>query len=305
MGFKVLLVAGTHGNEVNAPWLFDQWMECPDLIKTHNIEFCSVIGNPKAREVGRRYLDRDLNRSFNLDLLDAEFHKGYEIKRAKEMLNLYGKEGEIPCQLVIDFHSTTSSMGNSLVVYGRRPIDLALAALIQSKLGLPIYLHEEDNSQTGFMVSAWPSGLVVEIGPVPQGVLDAETINKTKITLETLLKEISNISKGEVYFPNQLVVHRHMKSIDYPRNKQGIVQAFVHPSRQGKDWSPIKKGDPLFLSFKGDVIRFDEEDGCVPVFINEAAYLEKNIAMSLAKREVIQFSTEWELAIKNLIRVQY
>ena len=28
----VLVVAGTHGNEVNAPWLLQQWQANPDLI---------------------------------------------------------------------------------------------------------------------------------------------------------------------------------------------------------------------------------------------------------------------------------
>ena len=38
-GLDVLLVAGTHGNEVNAPWLLDRWTQCPDLIDTHGLRF--------------------------------------------------------------------------------------------------------------------------------------------------------------------------------------------------------------------------------------------------------------------------
>ena len=66
---RVLVVAGTHGNEINAPWLLEQWRQQPHLIQTHGCEALSVIGNPDAYAKGCRYLDRDLNRSFQPGLL--------------------------------------------------------------------------------------------------------------------------------------------------------------------------------------------------------------------------------------------
>ena len=60
----VLLVAGTHGNEVNAPWLLDEWQRTPELIDAHGLTVQPLIGNPDARAANRRYIDRDLNRSF-------------------------------------------------------------------------------------------------------------------------------------------------------------------------------------------------------------------------------------------------
>ncbi len=72
--------------------------------------------------------------------------------RARRLLAEHGPRGGRPCTVVFDLHSTTSAMGNSLVLYGRRPADLALAAALQARLGLPIYLHEADDSQTGFLV---------------------------------------------------------------------------------------------------------------------------------------------------------
>ena len=44
-------------------------------------------------------------------------------------------------------------------------------------------------------------------------------------------------------------------------------------------------GDPLFLKADGRKIRYDGPSGRVPVFINEAAYGEKGIALSLTERE--------------------
>ena len=68
----VLVVAGTHGNEVNAPWLVDQWNLNPDLIARHGINVQTVIGNTKAFVENRRYLNRDLNRSFQDALLTSD-----------------------------------------------------------------------------------------------------------------------------------------------------------------------------------------------------------------------------------------
>lgn len=293
--FQVLLVAGTHGNEVNAPWLFDQWKDNPDVIRKNDLEVVSIIGNPSARELGRRYIDRDLNRSFNPSLLNDKENAEIEVKRARELLANFGPEGINPCKIIFDCHSTTSSMGNSLVVYGRRPADLALAGLIQNRMGLPIYLHEGDKSQIGFMVSSWPCGLVIEIGPVPQGLLFSKIILQTRQTLQVFLEEIENIKNGLITktLPNNLIVHRHVKSIDFPRNLNDKVIAFIHPERDGKDWIALKEGDPLFMNSLGETYQYSENDSYVPVFINEAAYSEKGISMSYTKREIWTFSKDW------------
>ena len=47
MQLQVLLVAGTHGNEINGIFLLEQWEKSPLLINTHGIKTCLVIGNPK------------------------------------------------------------------------------------------------------------------------------------------------------------------------------------------------------------------------------------------------------------------
>ncbi|HGY5536212.1 MAG: aspartoacylase [Prochlorococcus sp.] len=297
---KVLLVAGTHGNEVNAPWLFDQWSETPELINTHAVQVVPVIGNPAARELGRRYLDRDLNRSFRRDLLRCTSSSDREVDRAKELLRLYGPQGDRPCQIAIDLHSTTAAMGSCLVVYGRRPADLALAALIQARLGLPIYLHEGDQDQQGFLVEGWPCGLVIEVGPVPQSLLHACIVEQTRLALEACLEALGKVSSGLLSFPDHLVVHLHLGSLDLPRDDFGRPAASVHPQLQGRDWQPLTAGAPLFLQPDGEVIRFKGRDFPVPVFINEAAYFEKHIAMSLTSRELWPLLEEWQEALQQI-----
>ncbi|AAP99297.1 MULTISPECIES: aspartoacylase [Prochlorococcus] len=303
-GIQVLLVAGTHGNEINAPWLFEQWKQKDSLINTHNINIQTVIGNPVALEQGKRYVDRDLNRSFRKDLLLSSDLNAAEHFRALELVSEYGPNGNNPCQIAIDFHSTTSSMGSSLVVYGRRPADLAIVSLIQNHLGLPIYLHEGDNAQSGFLVESWPCGFVVEVGPVPQGLLHFQIINQTLLTLDSCLKEISNVINSKTVYPEQLIVHRHLKNIDFPRDSSGVPSSLVHKDIQGRDWYPIKNGHPLFESLSGDLTLLLEgglEEEFVPVFINEAAYAEKNIAMSLTKKEMWDVQKDWINDLSKLL----
>ena len=304
MQLQVLLVAGTHGNEINGIWLFEQWDKLPFLINTHGIKTHKVIGNPEAKKACKRYINSDLNRSFIEESFSSINHSNIEAKRAHQLVQLYGNKGENPCQIVLDFHTTTAAMGSCLVVYGRRNNDLALAGLIQNKLGLPIYLHESDKEQTGFLVESWPCGLVIEIGPVGQGLLNSRIISQTKLILENLLEQIQNVNNLNLFFPDKLIIHRHVKSIDYPRDEEGNINGFVHPLRQGRDWYPLKKNDELFYLLNGEIIKFDENEKYIPVFINEAAYMEKKIAMSFTKREVWDFDDKWGESLIELVAQQ-
>ncbi|WP_320666453.1 aspartoacylase [Prochlorococcus sp. MIT 1307] len=300
-GSQVLLIAGTHGNEINAPWLLDQWKNYPGLINNNDLTVLKIIGNPEALKEGKRYINCDLNRCFRKELLNDNSNKDYEVVRAREIIKTFGPKGSNPSQITIDLHSTTSSMGSSIVVYGRRFPDLAFASLVQSRLGLPIYLHEGDNTQQGFLVESWPCGLVIEIGPVPQGVLHPKIIDQSRLAIEICFEELAKLNKGLACFPEKIVIHRHIRSIDFPRAENKRILGVVHPERQGADWKPLSKGSPLFMKLDGNIETFEENEPLVPVFINEAAYAEKNIAMSLTKREVWNVLDDWKYELLNLI----
>jgi len=302
---KVLVVAGTHGNECNAPWLLDAWARLPGRLDSSGLALCPLIGNPDALAQSRRYLDRDLNRSFQQALLADPARRELEVVRARRLLADHGPEAADPCLVVIDLHSTTAAMGNCLVVYGRRPADLALAAALQRKLGLPIYLHEGDPHQSGYLAEAWPCGLVIEVGPVPQGVLTAAVVLQTAIALEATLVLLAGARQGRLPQPSHLVVHRHRQSLDLPRHGNGSPAAVIHPLRQHRDWQPLRAGDPLFQASDGGTIVYSPPAGLEnqpvwPVFINEAAYGEKGIALSLTSRERWPVQPSWTEALQAL-----
>jgi len=305
MAGKVLAVAGTHGNELNAPWLFDAWARDPSRRPKSGLELVLAIGNPAARAAGRRYLERDLNRSFDPKRLAEAGARELESGRARELLEAHGSTGSDPCLVALDLHSTTASMGNSLVVYGQRPADLALAAGLQGRLGLPIYLHEADVAQTGYLVERWPCGLVIEVGPVPQGVVNATILLQTRLALESALDVLAEARQGELRLPRQLVMHHHLGSLDLPRHGDGSPMGLIHPLRQGRDWQPMRPGDPLFQGEDGQTLAYEPpadlgDDPVWPVFINEAAYGEKGIALSLTRRQNWPVQPSWGVALRDL-----
>ncbi|MCU0528783.1 MAG: aspartoacylase [Cyanobium sp. Prado107] len=312
----VLVVAGTHGNERNAPWLLQHWQRHPDQLAHAGLALQLVLGNPSAHAANRRYVQRDLNRCFAPSLLDDPGAGGADLERARELLALHGPQGRTPCVVALDLHSTTSAMGNSLVVYGRRPADLALAAGIQARLGLPVYLHEADSRQNGFLVECWPCGLVIEVGPVPQGVIQAPICRQTQLALEGALAVLADARAGRLRLPPELLVHCHLGSLDLPRAPDGTPLACIHPHLQHRDWHPLRPDDPVFLDRAGRGVtlaaalasasipaapaRGSEHGPLVPVFINEAAYGEKGIALSLTHPQRWPVRAGWRTALQQL-----
>jgi len=297
---RILIVSGTHGNEINPIWAMEQFNRKENNIKK-GIEYNYIIGNPLAYEKGCRYLDADLNRSFKETKNYNPYKKSiYEINRANFLVDQFGINGSEPCQIAIDLHTTTANMGTSIVMYGRRFTDLCLAALLQNKFGLPIYLHEKDKDQTGFLVEAWPCGLVIEIGAVAQNFYDIKIINRFLMILSSLREEIDKLRNNLIELPKELVVYVHQGSIDYPRDEKGDIDGLIHPERINQDWKMIKKGDPLFLDRQGIIHKYDGDQLIWPVFIGEVAYKEKKIAMSYTKKEVICSKKEWVQEFESL-----
>ena len=154
----------------------------------------------------------------------------------------------------------------------------------------------------GFLAERWPCGLVIEVGPVPQNVRRSDIVLQTRLALEAVLAAITSVRDGSARYPDQVVIHLHLGSLDVPRRSSGDSDALVHPNLQGRDWQPLKAGDPLFIDAESNTVVFDGEDGLVPVFINEAAYAEKAIALSLTKRETWPLPKDWKEALAELLR---
>ena len=61
----------------------------------------------------------------------------------------------------------------------------------------------------------------------------------------------------------------------------------IHPNLQFKDYEPLNPGQPMFLTFEGKTIAYEGKSTVYPVFINEAAYYEKGVAVCLTEKQQI------------------
>ena len=84
---------------------------------------------------------------------------------------------------------------------------------------MPVYLHEGDPAQTGFLVESWPCGLVIEVGPVPQGVLEARIVRQTRLALSACLNGLATARAGTARTPVALCLKRRLTS----RSAQAVV----------------------------------------------------------------------------------
>lgn len=287
---RVVLVGGTHGNELTGVYLVKKFQQFPDLLKRPTIEITTLLANPKAVEFNQRYIDRDLNRCFaeedlaNLDLT------GYENKLAKEISAHLGPKDKPKVDMIIDLHSTTANMGLTILPSSKHPFNLQLAAYLSAlNPSVRICFGEYYGRNSPLLRSLAPLGCTIEVGSVPQGVLDSYLFAETEILIHAILDYVDAYNQGQpLDTPSSLDVYQAVGSVDYPRTSRGELQAAIHPQLQFKDYQPLHPSEPIFLSFTGEVVCYQGESTVFPVFINESAYYEKHIAMVLTEKQLIE-----------------
>lgn len=97
---NVCVIAGTHGDEYGLGHLVHEALSRDVPNQTYQL-----VGNPRAVELGKRFVDYDLNKSFG----SAATSSGYEAERAQEIVELTQREGFTH---IIDVHTapTTSTI---------------------------------------------------------------------------------------------------------------------------------------------------------------------------------------------------
>jgi succinylglutamate desuccinylase len=290
---RVAIVGGTHGNEWTGIYLVKKFEQFPDLLHRQSFECVTLLANPKAVAENQRYVDRDLNRCFaNEDLSSSEL-MGYEDKRAKEITTQLGSKEQPNADVIIDLHSTTANMGMTILPSSTHPFNLRLAAhLSELHPAVRVCCGEQCSQDTPMLRSLSPLGCAIEVGAIAQGVLNADQLQQTEMLVHAILDYLDAMNQGKpLPAPPTLTVYQAISSVDYPRNSLGELQASVHPQLQFKDYEPLHPGRPMFLSFTGESILYYGETVVYPVFINEAAYYEKKIAMVLTEKRLFNLET--------------
>jgi aspartoacylase len=287
---RVVIVGGNHGNEFTGIYLVKKFHNHPDLVHRSSFETLSLLGNPKAIAARVRYVEKDLNRCF-VQLRNEDKPANYEELRAREIQTILKPKVPDIEDVIIDLHTTTSNMGLCIILGNRHPVLLELAAVLSAINPLvKVYLHEQPKG-SGFLRSLSDLGFALEVGPVPQSILNAELFQQTEQLIYTSLDYFENYNLGKNLLKNNtLTVYRSIGVIDYPRSEDGEIQGMIHPQLQFRDYEPLHPGDPMFMTFSGEEIVYKGNDIVYPIFINEAAYYEKGIAMHISQKELIEIS---------------
>ena len=279
---RVAIVGGTHGNELTGVYVVKKFAQFPQLIHRSSFECVTLLANPQAIAVNRRYVDRDLNRSFNNEDLVNPDLAGYEATRAKEIATQL-----TDIDLIIDLHSSTSNMGLTILPSSRHPFNLRLAAYLSTlHPDVRVCYGVQCNSDDPMLRSLSPLGCTIEVGAIAQGVLSANLFQQTEMLIHAILDYVEAFDRDKsLPVPSSLSVYQSIVSVDYPRTSAGELLGMIHPQLQFRDYQALHPGDPMFLTFTGESIAYQGESTVFPIFINEAAYYEKGIAMTLTEKQ--------------------
>ncbi|YAG11435.1 aspartoacylase [Nostoc sp. DSM 114161] len=294
---RVAIVGGTHGNEFTGTYLIQKFAEFPDLITRQSFETVTLLANPRAFAATRRYVDKDLNRCFLRQDLQNPTLKSYEELQAKSIQNSLATNGD-KADFILDLHSTTSNMGLTIILVNTHPFNLKLAAYLSEinplvKVYCCSFKSVEENP---FVNSLCELGFAIEVGPIPQGVLKAQLFQQTEKLIHGILDYIERFNQGEILATKEtLTLYHHLSVVDYPKKQDGTIFGMIHPELQDKDYQALNPGDAMFLTFDNQTIIYQGESTVWPIFINEAAYYEKGIAMAFTKKEQLKIYSSFHV----------
>lgn len=285
---RVAIVGGTHGNELTGVYLVKKFEKSPQLVSRSTFTTELLISNPRSVELCRRYVETDLNRCFSRSGLNQPATT-YEEQRAQEIDRLL--KTDIPSEelCILDLHTSTSNMGLTLILGNLHPFNIRLAAYLSAiNPRVRIYKWIDSESSQSALRSLSPLGLSIEVGPVPQGVLDADLYHETEYLIYAALDFIERSNQGErPICPGTITLYQGVEIVEFPRDEQGELTGMIFPDLQYQDYNLLNPDDPMFVTFDGEIISYSGDVTVFPVFINEAAYYEKNIAMCLTQPQIL------------------
>lgn len=288
---QVAIVGGVHGNEFSGIYLVKNYQASPAQASRSSFNTELVWANPQAHYANKRYLHSDLNRQFKTkDLADLS-RADYEQSRAKVLNAQLGPKGNARTDLLIDLHNTTSNMGACLILTQSGDFYNKMAAYVKMVMPEAIISRDEDHfaaEEHALMCTLGRYGVLVEVGPQPQSVLRQDILDLMHRMTQHVLDFVELYNTNSLpKLPKHTEAFRYLHSIKLPMNEKGERIGMVHKNVQDRDYQPIAPGDPIFTLFDGTEVCYDGDVTVYPTFINEAAYYDNNLAMSLNEKVLI------------------
>lgn len=281
-------MGGTHGNELTGIYLVKKFQRLPALIQRATFESIPILANPVAFSAVRRYVHADLNRCFTPEILEQPRVDTYEAGRARELYETLVVNQASRVDLILDIHSTTANMGLTVILVNHHPFNLKLTAyLTRMNPAVKVYSAYQPGKSLTFLNAVCELGFAIEVGAIAQGTLQAQLFQQTETLIHAILDYCDRHNQGNGADETQLTVYQHVQTVDYPQNDQGELIGMIHPHLQHQDYKPLSPGDPIFLTWEGETLRYEGATVVYPIFINEAAYYEKGIACCLTERQTL------------------
>ncbi|UTZ29531.1 aspartoacylase [Vibrio campbellii] len=287
---RVLLVAGTHGNELSGIYL--QKLIKDRLYDAERSTFSTqcVLGNPEAVTQNVRYVETDLNREFALANSSASSHREggslQETELAKQFTQTHAAEEK---QLIVDLHNTTSNMGATLILVSNDVFYRKMGAYVKQRMPEANILFEDRKAwdDQPYLCTTGQHGVMIEVGAQAHGSLKYETLELMKKMLTMVLDYLEQHNLGRVGELNNYDAYFYTEEVMIPVDHDGMRVAIVHPMICGRDFEVVKPGEPLLATFFGYDIFWEGKQEIYPHFINESAYSKANIAMALAEKRQV------------------
>jgi aspartoacylase len=279
---SLAMIGGVHGNERTGIEVVRQGQRDNMTSQFPDLRCHYFLANPRAIAANQRYIDRDLNRCFRQRDLRNPALGGYEQGRARQLAQ---QIAAADIDLIIDLHTTTADMGTTLILNQSHPLLLNLAAYLSQTDPSIRVLQYPPQADLPYIRGLCPLGITIELGPVPQGIIDPGAIAKTQRTALKILRYCQALASGAPPQLDNCTIYQQIETIDYPRDETGQIIAEISP--QIKDYQAIHPGTPLFTNRRGKMTPYQGRSTVYPVFIGEAAYIEKGIAMALTQRKTI------------------
>ncbi|KAM4713823.1 N-acyl-aromatic-L-amino acid amidohydrolase (carboxylate-forming) B-like isoform 2-T2 [Anableps anableps] len=299
---RVAVCGGTHGNELSGVYLVREMLKTQKgKVDREPASVLMVLSNPRAMQQCRRYSDTDLNRCFTHATLNGPISEGapYEIFRSRELNAMLGPKGSrAAVDLICDLHNTTANMGLCFIAYSDCDwICLHIFKYLQKQMSdTPMrFIHfDVSNKESYSLDSIGKHGFAMEIGPQPHGCVKSNIYTAMKEGVEHMLNWVGCFNSGCVFEGGLVEVFTMVKNIDYPRDGETRnITATIHPHLQDRDFCLLQPGDPLFQTFSGETLTYKGNEPLYPFFINECAYYEKGIALSLARKKCVTVPSIW------------
>eukprot|EP00557_Chaetoceros_sp_GSL56_P005809 CAMPEP_0176504896 /NCGR_PEP_ID=MMETSP0200_2-20121128/16197_1 /TAXON_ID=947934 /ORGANISM="Chaetoceros sp., Strain GSL56" /LENGTH=397 /DNA_ID=CAMNT_0017904397 /DNA_START=307 /DNA_END=1500 /DNA_ORIENTATION=+ len=292
----------------------------------------------------QKYHDKDDTTTTTLPL---------EIKRAREIDQILGPKfkfdaptpssstgtammahGTPAAHVVIDLHSTTSNMGLTIIVAEGDVVMTRAAAYVlhkcteamsggRERVHCLVHTHASREARPN-LSSTGQHGFTIEVGPVPQGVLRHDAVEKTQLALHAMLEYIHLHNTDRERLDDILKKMYEGSSLRVPcfRSASAVRKGemsgkitwpcvpenpnfpayMVHKDLQDADFELVKTGDPIFVDLDGNVICYDGSYGpsVYLMFVNEAGYYYESSGTGVS----VAIKTEYDLETGRLLEIR-